>query len=416
MPPRSALPLPRYTRRKWNKAAGVWGYYFEPPTWARKADCPVEAEALGVDYDLAVQRAENVLLKALDSWRTSGASDLVPSAVAPKGTFDWLAAEFKASRQYKEVGRSTKRTYDQGLALASKYLLKNGTTFGRLPISAIDPGVADKLYDALKSEIRDDGTSHTRPAYAAAAMRSCRRAWRIVHRLHSSIVPGTNPFSKMGIKSKPASETPTATYAELRAFVSHADECGKASLATAAMIAWEWAQREEHIFGAFDAAHYRPKERPNAVRVVHPKTDEEAWIPLYDETGAPLFPELMARLDALKSKRIGGLMIVRDWPDRKKKIPVPWITDRGDLDYLRHTVKEMILGAKIRTELSFTSFRHGGVTEASDSDLTEEEIRAVTRHRSPAVLPRYSKRTMKKVAAGAKKRRATRTESGHLSE
>jgi len=30
-------------------------------------------------------------------------------------------------------------------------------------------------------------------------------------------------------------------------------------------------QREEAIFGAFDATHYRPKERPNTVRVLHPK-------------------------------------------------------------------------------------------------------------------------------------------------
>jgi len=34
----------------------------------------------------------------------------------------------------------------------------------------------------------------------------------------------------------------------------------------------------------------------------------------------------------------------------------------------------------------------------------------------PAVLPRYVKRTMKQVEAGAKKRRAVRTKDGHLSE
>jgi hypothetical protein len=55
------------------------------------------------------------------------------------------------------------------------------------------------------------------------------------------------------------------------------------SLATAALIAWEWLQREEHLFGAFEAAHYRPKERPNSVLIVHPKTGEEAWSPLHDE-------------------------------------------------------------------------------------------------------------------------------------
>jgi hypothetical protein len=78
------------------------------------------------------------------------------------------------------------------------------------------------------------------------------------------------------------------------------------SLATAALIAWEWLQCKEHLFGAFEAAHYRPKERQNSVRIVHPKTGEEAWWPLHDERGDPLFPELMAELDAIKSQTVGA--------------------------------------------------------------------------------------------------------------
>jgi len=38
------------------------------------------------------------------------------------------------------------------------------------------------------------------------------------------------------------------------------------------------------------------------------------------------------------------------------------------------------------------------------------------RHKSAKVLPRYAKRTMRQVAQGAKKRRATRTEAGQMSE
>ena len=55
-PPRSALPLPRYVRRKpWG---GRWFYFFDVPTWARKKGCSVENEPLGSDYAEAVQRAE----------------------------------------------------------------------------------------------------------------------------------------------------------------------------------------------------------------------------------------------------------------------------------------------------------------------------------------------------------------------
>jgi hypothetical protein len=206
-------------------------------------------------------------------------------------------------------------------------------------------------------------------------------------------------------------ETPTATYEELQMFRAKAIELGHPSLATAALLAWEWLQREEDIFGSFDVTHYRPRERPNTVRVVHEKTGEENWMPLFDAQGVPLYPELMAELDAIKRERIGGLMLRRDWGDR-----IPWPSETGDLSHMRHKVKEIIRTAGLRDELSFTSFRHGGFTEAADADLTDAEIRAQGRHKSAKVLPKYAKRTMKQVEAGAKKRRATRTDGGQLSE
>ena len=52
---------------------------------------------------------------------------------------------------------------------------------------------------------------------------------------------------------------------------------------------------------------------------------------------------------------------------------------------MRHKVKRIIRAAGLRDELSFTSFRHGGFTEAADADLTDAEIRAQGRHRSAKV-------------------------------
>jgi hypothetical protein len=246
------------------------------------------------------------------------------------------------------------------------------------------------------------------------AMKSCRRAWNVVLRRNPRKVPPLNPFAKMGLVSYNR-ETPTATYAELTSFRIRAREMGYASLTTAALVAWEWLQREEAIFSVFDVTHYRPKEHPNAVRVLHPKTNEENWIPLFDDSGVPLYPELMAELDAIKRERIGGLALVRDWGDRR-----PWPTwprpDAPDLTHMSRKVKEIIRAAGLREELTFTSFRHGGFTEAGDAELTDSQIRAQGRHKSAKVLPKYVKRTMRQVADGAKKRRAVRTNGGHLSE
>jgi hypothetical protein len=51
-PLRTALKMPRYCCRKPLKN-GRWAYFFELPSWARKQGSPLEAEALGQNYDAA---------------------------------------------------------------------------------------------------------------------------------------------------------------------------------------------------------------------------------------------------------------------------------------------------------------------------------------------------------------------------
>jgi hypothetical protein len=103
-------------------------------------------------------------------------------------------------------------------------------------------------------------------------------------------------------------------------------------------------------------------------------------------------------------------MLRRNWG---KQDPWPTRLKAGDveLSLMRHRVKDVIRAAGLRDELTFTSFRHGGFTEAADSDLTDAEMRAQGRHKSAKVLPRYAKRTMKQVAEGARKRRAAREQT-----
>ena len=78
----------------------------------------------------------------------------------------------------------------------------------------------------------------------------------------------------MGLRSSDR-ETPTATLPKLQAFRAKAIEMGLPSLATGALIGWEWLQREVDIFATFNVSHYRPKEQPNMVRVIDEKTSSE---------------------------------------------------------------------------------------------------------------------------------------------
>src|SRR5262249_1109166 len=315
-------------------------------------------------------------------------------------TLDWVFAEYRADRRYTRLDVRTKRNHEVGFRLVGGYVMKDGRRLGTMPLSSITTAVTDALYDKLLVVTETDTAGNTIPRERRTtvnhAMKSCRRAWNVAARRNPGKIPPVNPFAVMGLMS-PDRETPTATFAELQIFRTQAIEMNLSSLATAALIGWEWLQRETDIFGTFDVTHYRPKDRPNSVRVVHEKTKEENWIPLFDDAGAPLYPELMGELDAIKRERIGGLRLRRDWGER-----APWPTwpnpDEIDLTHMSRKVKEVIRGAGLRDELTFTSFRHGGFTEAGDAELTDAEIRAQGRHKSAKVLPAYVKRTMKQVA------------------
>jgi hypothetical protein len=415
-PPRSALRLPRYVLRKPLKNG--WAYFFNVPVWARKVGCPLGNEPLGTDYGKAVERAETILLPAFDAWRGRGKSSEVMSTVAVAGTLDWVFAEYRADRRFTKLDARTKRNHEVGFRMVGGHILKDGRKLGSVRLTSINTAVIDALYEKLlvikETDTEGNTVERERRATVNHAMKSCRRAWHIAARRNPGKVPHVNPFAAMGLQSSNR-ETPTATFVELESFRSKAIEMGLPSLATAALIGWEWLQREIDIFGTFEVNHYRPKEHPNAVRVVHEKTGEENWIPLFDESGVPFFPALMAELDTIKKTRIAGLMLRRDWGRH-----APWPTwpqeDQIDLTHMSRKVKEVIRAAKLRDELTFTSFRHGGFTEAGDAELTDRELMAQGRHKSPKVLGKYVKRTMRQVASGIRKRHAARTDGGQLSE
>jgi len=379
----------------------------------------VQNAPLGADYDAAVERAEKMLLPAFDEWRTGGVTALAPPAAMPTiGTLDWMFAEYRVDRRYTKLDPKSKRNHEVGFKLVGGYVLKDGKRLGDKRLTAIDTALTDDLYEKLLIlKTTDDAgnvVERERRTTVNHAMKSCRRAWNVAARRNPGKLPLVNPFAKMGLRSSDR-ETPTATYDEMIAFRAKAIELGLSSLATAALIGWEWLQRETDIFAAFDVSHYRPKERPNMVRVVDEKTKTESWIDLIDDAGVPIYPELMTELDAIKRQRIGGLMLCRDWGDR-----APWPTwpkpNEPDFTHLSRKVKQVIRAAGLRDELSFTSFRHGGFTEGGDAELTDREMLALGRHTTVKVLPKYTKRTTRQVMNGAKKRRASRTKGGHLSE
>ncbi|QCI68856.1 hypothetical protein [Phreatobacter stygius] len=413
MPKKTLLNLGKYVRPVRKKGRLV-GYYFSLPGWVYKiapddprGPCPVRGQALGLDPDIARTKGSE-LRERFDTWRLYDGEPQTQANTAPRrGSFDWLAAEYKADKRFKGLGAKTRKNHGNNLALVSRYLLKNGQRFGDQLISVITPKAVDALFDALIK--KGDGERRTS---INNAMRTCRRAWNVAHRCEPSVVPKANPFAKMGLKDV-YDETTPATYEQLLAFMATADANDRASLSAAALNAWEWQQREVDIFGRFLVTHYRPPARPDMVRIVHYKNKErkEVWQPLFDPaTGTPLFPELQARLDKLTAGRDVGHALLRDWPDATAGRPLPWPAPKGGLDFMIKEVRRICKLADLPEEITFASFRHGGYTEGGDAELTDSEFRA-TSGKDATTLPLYVHRTVKQIATAQRKRRAVREQN-----
>lgn len=404
---------------------GATAYYWDVPTWAKKKGCALGSEALGGDYARAKQRCDEILNPQFDAWRTASSVNAVISNRPAVGTFDWLVSIYRSLPKYTRRPERTRKSYDSALRLVSQHRLKDGRLFGSLSIASIKPATADILFDKLRvveepvfdSEgnpvIGSDGKAVThdreRTRTAVLAIVCCRTAWNCARRDKPEVIPSSNPFSGVDLQYKAKATRPVG-HAELLRFVKAADEAGDTSIGTAAMIAFYWLQRETDIIGRLSwVQHYRPTENPNIARIYHHKTRQLVEMPLYDEDGTILWPELMQRLDT--ATRRGSLIVMRDKRDRQRSSYLPWKED-----YFRHRVAAIRAIAGIDPEAKFMGLRHGGNTEGADADLTDAQLRALSGHKTASMTALYAKQTMKQRRDGARKRLAARTKAADLSE
>jgi hypothetical protein len=264
-----------------------------------------------------------------------------------------------------------------------------------------------------KPVIGEDGApvmrTRERTRTAVLSMVCCRTAWNWARRAEPDLIPAANPFAGVDMKYEAAPTRPV-THDELLRFVKAADDAGDASIGTAAMIAFYWLQRETDIISRLSwVQHYRPADNPRVAKIYHHKTRKLVEMPLYDEDGTTLWPELMQRLDT--ATRRGTLIVMRDQLDRLRKVHLPWKED-----YFRHRVAEIRATAGIDAAAKFMGLRHGGNTEGAHADLTDAQLRALSGHKTAAMTVLYAKQTLKQQREGARKRLAVRTKAGNLSE
>jgi hypothetical protein len=369
---------------------GQIAYYWNPSKRDIAGGFPLGRERLGSDFTAAVARA-TLLNTHLDAWRQARGSVRLEAVQPGFGTVSWLFDRYRRSKAFEnKVSERSRYEYLRALRRVEDTPTKTGDTVGRLLVASITPAAVDKIYEKLQQ-----GPRGKRVRQANLSIDIARKAWKVVQRLHSNIVPTENPWR--GVERTTARTTkPAATRAEVYALAAALKEIGEPHLGAAALICYEWHQRPEHVrAGDITWADWRPPERPDAVQIRHAKTGAKGWAPLQDREG-PLFPEIEAYLACLPRL---GLPIVLTTGRRGPARPY-------SAEYAQRKVREARRRAGLGAHVTLDACRHGGMTELGDAGATDSEAMASSMHRTVPVLHRYIKQTERQRASAARKRRA----------
>ena len=411
-----ALPLPRYVIAKL-LASGRTAFYFNVPSRYRKIGCTVANTPLGTDYIAACgddgKGGRAAALNALfDEWDNRRRGLAVTGARAPIfGTIRWLFQEYRRSKAFTEkVSARSRPDYERTMQLIEAIVTKRGDQLGDRKVKAITPISADKIYERILI-----GPTGERPRQAEKAVALCRRAWRVVHRLHSGEfdrdVP--NPWIGVTIKRRTKAKKHAVTRDDVYRFAKGAIEHGKAEAAAAAVICFEWLQRPENVLaGVLRWPDYRSKEWPNAIKIIHHKTGATVWHPLEDIIDGRIvrfYPEAEAILQKLP--RRGVPMILREIKTRSGMAFKPY--SYSGFEKLIQNLRKQIDG--LPSYFTLDACRHGGMTELEEAALTEGQGRALSGHKTAQAYRGYAKETFDRAMSATRKRHAhrARERSGH---
>jgi hypothetical protein len=392
------IKLPRYMRGK-KLASGKTAYFWEAPTWARPqksgdgstvpamrhgAPCPVESQPLGSDLPKALEKAD-AINGIFDSWMRGEKRELT------QGTVQWLFAWYRQQERFTSKAAKTRRDYHAIMDRICEEPMKTGT-FGQRYVKSIDAEVADKLYGRFKNKgIR----------MGAYAMQVCRLVWTWALRHHKTTGVTENPFRRMSIESGAVDGNRPTSRTEYNLYRETARKMGFQSMATAAALTFELCPRVWDVFGFVDGdgdkrrglvwGDYQPGESFTIRQ--SKKHGKKVVIPLYevvDRKKIYLYPELEEELKC--TPRSGVLIVVEE----RTGLPYP-------LRHMSTVHRKICEEAGLPKKMTFTGFRHGGITELGDAGA--EDVRPITGHSEAKTAEIYNKANERKARIIAAKRR-----------
>lgn len=394
--------LPAYVRPM--KLAGdKTGYYFELPAWARPTKdpktgkltaavrhgqaCPVISTALGTD--LAQVHAKGTALnEALREWRTG---EMGQGRIA-EGSVAWLFQWYREQERFTKNKAKTRKDYKALMDMLVAFEPKAGQPpLGKRMASKVDATVADKLYQKLKEK---------GDRQASYAMQVCRLVWTWAARHHRVTGVKENPFKGMSLSSTAAKGNRETSRAEYNLYRETARKLGFQSMATAAALCFECCQRVWDAFGFEDPdgkehrgiewAGYRPGEE---ISLVQSKTGNPVTLPLsITVTGEDGKPETVSLYPELEEELARSRAVVA------ADAEVIVLEERSGQKYRERRMssvhRKICVEAGLPKDMTFTGFRHGGITEIGDAG--EDDVRAVSGHKTLAVTRIYNKASSEK--------------------
>ena len=394
------LPLPRYVVGK-RLADGRTAFYFSVQGKYRKLGCSIPDEPLGTDYGTACERA--AALNALfDEWQDMRRGLPITGERAPiYGTIRWLFQEYRRSEAYQQkVSKRSRADYERTMLLVENLSTKKGDKLGDRKIKSVTPLSTDKIYKIILA-----GPDGERPRQTEKAVTLCRRAWKVVRRLHprefDPAVP--NPWEGVTMQRRVKGKKAAVSRDDVYRFAWGAIENGRPEAAAAAVICFEFLQRPENVLaGALRWPDYRNKEWPNAIKIMHYKTGATVWHPLQDDDGTLFYPEAEAVLSKLL--RRGVPMILREIKTRSGVAFKPY--SYSGFEKIVQQLRKKIGG--LPSYFTLDACRHGGMTELEEAALTEGQGRALSGHKTAQAYRGYAKETFDRALSATRKRHAHR--------
>lgn len=364
---------PTGMRSKTLKGGGV-GYYWQAPPSSIAKGYDRASVALGQDYGEAIRRAkaEN---DRLAGWRRGEIYDTVDETVP--GTFAWMFARYYETTAFLRLSPRTQKEYRKLIKRTLKLKSQAGIELANYAVKAVTPLAADKLYQKMLESKK--GQAVRVANYTVTVL---RRAWRVTRRQYRQYFPAEDPWGDL-VRIEKVTMKRACSRKEAYALAKALREIGYPSLGLVALICFEWHMRPENILtGYIKWSDYRPRARPDCVRLGHGKNDSEVWMPL-EAGGKRIFAHLEDFIAGVP--RVGPAMVM-SMGERKEP-------DLYSFDYANRRVREARAHAGLSDYVTFDACRHGGMTELGDADASEQGIMAVSGHRSPQAMRRYVKRT-----------------------